>query len=366
MINFQYRLTPFGRKSVLFFKEKFGDMQISGLQNTIRSLLIFSAVIISLLSFKINDDKTIIVSKDGKGNFMTIQQAIDAVEDGKTGRTKIIVKPGIYREKISIAETKSPIILIGGNPENTILVYGDYASKINSEGKNIGTTGSSSFFIFSDDFSAKNITFQNDAGPVGQAVAVLTTGDRIAFENCKFLGFQDTLYTKGVQDSLDKTKISRNYFKNCYIEGTTDYIFGAGTAVFENCTIYSKKNASYVTAASTIEGNEYGYVFINCNLTGNADANSVYLGRPWRPFAKTVYINCAIDSIIKKEGWHNWSKPDAEKTTFYAEYNSKGVGADISKRVSWSHQLTKEQSKKYTAENILSGKDNWNFKKALQ
>ncbi|MBD8084224.1 pectinesterase family protein [Chryseobacterium caseinilyticum] len=322
-------------------------------------------ILLSVFSFK-TSDRTIIVSKDGKGDFKSIQEAVNSVENNTKNKTKIIIRPGTYREKITVDPAKSPITLIGENAENTILVYGDHASKQNAEGKNIGTTGSSSIFIFSDDFSAKKITFQNDAGSVGQAVAVLTTGDRIAFENCKFLGFQDTLYTKGAQDNPDKTKVSRNYFKNCYIEGTTDYIFGAGTAVFENCTIYSKKNASYVTAASTIEGNEFGYVFINCNLTGDADANSVYLGRPWRPFAKTVYVNCAIDSTIKPEGWHNWSKPDAEKTTFYAEYNSKGSGANAEKRVSWSHQLTKEQSKKYIAKNILSGKDNWNYKKAAQ
>lgn len=339
-------------------------MKISNFYKKIKFLSFFSVVVISLLSFKMNEVKTIIVSKDGKGNFTTIQEAINSVEEGKTIRTKIIVKPGTYREKITVSAAKSPISLIGENAENTILVYGDHASKQNAEGKNMGTTGSSTLFIFSDNFSAKNFTFQNDAGPIGQAVAVLTTGDKITFENCRFLGFQDTLYTKGTQDNPDKTKLSRNYFKNCYIEGTTDYIFGAGTAVFENCTIYSKKNASYITAASTPEGSEFGYVFINCNLTGDADANSVYLGRPWRPFAKTVYINCAIDFTIKSEGWNNWSKPDAEHTTFYAEYNSKGIGADVSKRVSWSHQLTKDQSKKYTAKNILSGKDDWNFKKA--
>lgn len=327
----------------------------------------FSALVIllSILSFK-TSDKTIVVSKDGKGDFKTIQDAINSVENNSSTQTKIIIKPGTYREKVTVPQEKGAIYLLGENPRNTIMVYGDYASKPNSEGKNIGTTGSSTLFIFSNDFTAKNITFQNDAGPVGQAVAVLTSGDRIAFENCRFLGFQDTLYTKGAQDSPDKTKISRNYFKNCYIEGTTDYIFGAGTAVFENCTIYSKKSASYVTAASTIEGTEFGYVFINCTITGNADANSVYLGRPWRPFARTVYVNCAIDSTIKKEGWHNWSKPDAEKTTFYAEYNSKGDGADSSKRVSWSHQLTKEEAKKYTAKNILKGKDNWNFSKSFK
>ena len=318
-----------------------------------------------LLSFQ-TKDRTIIVSKDGKGNFTNIQEAINFVNEDNSVRTKIIVKAGIYREKIIVSSNKSPIILVGENPQNTIIVYNDFASKINENGKNIGTTGSATFYIFSNDFSAKNITFQNDAGKVGQAVAVLTTGDRIAFENCRFLGFQDTLYLKGAQDMDDKSITSRNYFKNCYIEGTTDYIFGAGTAVFENCIIYSKKNASYITAASTIEGKEFGFVFIKCKITGDAQTNSVYLGRPWRPFAKTVFISCAIDSIIKKEGWHNWSKPDAEKTVFYAEYQSKGEGSKFSHRVNWSYQLTKKQSRIYNVKNILSGKDQWNYKKALK
>lgn len=326
---------------------------------------VFSVIMVSLLSFK-TDDKTIVVSKDGKGNFTTIQQAIDVVENGTSTRTKILIKKGVYKEKITIPDTKGAILMEGENPENTIITYDDFASKKNSEGKDIGTSGSSTIFIYSNDFTAKNISFENSSGRVGQAVAVLTSGDRIVFDNCKFLGNQDTLYLKGVQDLENKTKPSRNYFKNCYIEGTTDYIFGAGTAVFEDCTIYSKKNASYVTAASTPQENTFGFVFINCNLTGNADANSVYLGRPWRPFARTIYINCAIDSIIKPEGWHNWGKPDAERTTFYAEYDSKGAGANVSKRVSWSHQLTKEESKKYTSQNILKGNDNWNPKKSLK
>jgi len=340
-------------------------MKTSNFIKSFKILSIFSIVLLSLLSFK-TSDKLIVVSKDGKGNFITVQQAIDAVENSSSTRTKILIKPGIYKEKIIIPDTKGAILMEGESPENTIITYDDFASKKNSEGKDIGTSGSSTIFIYSNDFTAKNISFENSSGRVGQAVAVLTSGDRIAFENCKFLGNQDTLYVKGVQDLENKTKPSRNYFKNCYIEGTTDYIFGAGTAVFEDCTIYSKKNASYVTAASTPLGNLFGFVFINCNLTGNADTNSVYLGRPWRPFASTVYINCAIDSIIKTEGWHNWSKPDAEKTTFYAEYNSKGTGANADKRVSWSHQLTKEESKKYTSQNILKGNDNWNPKKSLK
>jgi len=326
---------------------------------------VFSILLLSLLSFKAAD-KTIVVSKDGKGNFTSIQQAVDAAENGSLTRTKIIIKSGVYKEKIIIPETKGAIILEGENPQNTIITYDDFASKKNAEGKDIGTTGSSTIFIYSNDFTAKNITFENSSGRVGQAVAVLTSGDRIIFENCRFLGNQDTVYLKGAQDSPDKTKPSRNYFKNCYIEGTTDYIFGAGTAVFENCTIYSKETASYVTAASTPQENEFGFVFINSKINGNAKEHSVYLGRPWRPFAKTVFIDCEINSTIKPEGWHNWNKPDAEKTTFYAEFNSKGSGAGISKRVPWSHQLTKEEKKKYTLQNILGGKDPWNLKKSLK
>lgn len=328
----------------------------------LKSFSVLSIVLLSLLSFR-TKDQLIVVSKDGKGNFTKVQQAIDAVENGSSVRTKILIKAGTYKEKIIIPENKRAILLEGENPENTIITYDDFASKKNSDGKDIGTTNSSTIFIYSDNFSAKNISFENSSGRVGQAVAVLTSGDRITFENCRFLGNQDTLYLKGVQDSPDKSRPSRNYFKNCYIEGTTDYIFGAGTAVFENCVIYSKETASYVTAASTPQQNEYGFVFINSKILGNAEENSVYLGRPWRPFAKTVFIDCEINSTIKPEGWHNWSKPDAEKTTFYGEYNSKGSSANISKRVFWSHQLTKEESKKYTAKNILSGKDNWNFRK---
>ncbi|MCS4302762.1 pectinesterase family protein [Chryseobacterium sp. BIGb0232] len=333
-----------------------------------RNYMLFSAFLIavcSLLSFQTRD-KIIVVSKDGKGDFTTIQQAIDAVDNNSSLRTKIVIKAGIYKEKIVIPESKGAIFLEGENPEKTIITYDDFASKKNAEGKEIGTTGSSTLFIYSNDFSAKNISFENSSGRVGQAVAVLTSGDRIAFENCRFLGNQDTLYLKGAQDLQDKKKPSRNYFKNCYIEGTTDYIFGAGTAVFENCVIYSKETASYITAASTPQENEFGFVFINSQITGNAKEYSVYLGRPWRPFAKTVYIDCKLNSTIKPEGWHNWSKPDAEKTTFYAESNSKGSGANAVQRVSWSHQLTQQERKKYTTENILKGKDEWNIKKSLQ
>ncbi|KFC17988.1 pectinesterase family protein [Epilithonimonas lactis] len=337
-------------------------MKITKFYKDVTFLSLFSAVLLCILSFKTSADKTIIVSKDGKGDFTTIQQAIDAVGEGGTSRTKIIVKPGTYREKITIPATKSAISLLGENAKNTILVYGDFASKQNEEGKNIGTTGSSTIFIFSNDFSAKNITFQNDAGKVGQAVAVLITGDRSIFENCRFLGFQDTLYLKGQQDDSNKTREVRSYFKNCYIEGTTDFIFGAATAVFEKCEIYAKESATYLTAASTPEGKKYGFVFTDCKITGDAKSRSVYLGRPWRPFAKTVFINTEVSEVIKPEGWHNWNKPEAEKTTFYGEFNSKGIGSNVKDRVYWSHQLSKKEAEEYSIKNILSGTDNWNFK----
>jgi len=327
--------------------------------------LSFILVLIGINSFSVinrNAEKIYTVAKDGTGDFKTVQEAINAVEDGLQTTTEIFIKKGTYREKITVPAVKGPITFEGESLAETIIVNDDFASKKNTEGKEFGTTGSSTIFVFSDDFSAKNITFQNDAGKVGQAVAVLITGDRAIFENCRFLGFQDTLYLKGQQDDPLKTKEIRSYFKNCYIEGTTDFIFGAATAVFQNCEIFAKESATYLTAASTPEGKKFGFVFIDCKITGDAKSQTVYLGRPWRPFAKTVFINTEINNVIKPEGWHNWNKPDAEKTTFYGEFDSKGIGANYEKRVSWSHQLSKKEAKEYTIRNILSGNDKWKFK----
>ena len=334
----------------------------------IKSILLFFSfilVLISINSFSItptDSEKIYTVAKDGSGDYQTIQKAINAVENGLSVHTRIRIKKGTYREKITVPAAKGPISFEGGNQAETIIVNCDFASRKNAEGKEFGTTGSSTVFIFSDDFSARNITFQNDAGQVGQAVAVLITGDRAIFKNCRFLGFQDTLYLKGQQDDPNKTKEVRHYFKNCYIEGTTDFIFGAATAVFENCEIYAKEFATYLTAASTPEGKKYGFVFIDCKIKGNAKSNSVYLGRPWRPFAKTVFLNTEISDVVKPEGWHNWNKPHAEKASFYAEYHSKGMGYDVKERVSWSRQLSKKEAKEYAIKNVLAGNDNWNFK----
>jgi pectinesterase len=165
----------------------------------------------------------------------------------------------------------------------------------------------------------------------------------VVIKNCNILGNQDTLYASGK---------GRQYFKDCYIEGTTDYIFGSATAYFENCHIHSKKN-SFITAASTPEGSEFGYVFKNCKLTADDEITEVYLGRPWRIYAKTVFMNCQMGKHILPEGWHNWSKPEAETTTFYAEFENSGEGYQSLNRVSWSHQLDTTEAEKYTIENIL-------------
>src|SRR6187551_1090340 len=278
------------------------------------------------------------IAQDGSGDYKTLQEALDVCKAFPDKRIVIKLKPGIYKEKIEVHSWTTNISLIGEKPENTIISFDDYSGK-----GNINTFTSYTAKILGNDFYAENITFENAAGPVGQAVALHVEADRSVFKNCWFLGNQDTIYTGGE---------SRQYFIDCYIEGTTDFIFGAATVVFENCTIHSKKD-SYVTAASTPNGRKFGYVFLNCTLTAAPEATKVYLGRPWRIFAKTVFVNCEMGSHILPEGWHNWKKPEAEATTFYAEYNSKGVGANPSKRVQWSHQLT--DIKGYSVKEILNG-----------
>lgn len=298
-----------------------------------------------------------VVAKDGSGDFKTVQEAIDAVPDFRNEETKIFIKNGIYKEKLVLSSSKNKVTMVGEDNMETILTYDDYAQKLNKYGEEIGTTGSTSFFVFGNDFTARNLTFENSAGPVGQAVAVRVDGDRVIFENCRFLGFQDTLYPHGRE--------SRQYYYNCYIEGGTDFIFGWSTAVFEKCEIYSKEGGHYITAASTEKDASHGFVFIDCKLTGDAPAESVYLGRPWRDHAQTVFLNTSMGDHIKKEGWHNWSKPEAEKTAFYAEYNSSGPGAHPGKRVPWAYQLKDEQAKEYTAAKILGGEDDWSPKSLI-
>ena len=292
-----------------------------------------------------------IVAKDGSGQFTTVQEAINAVPDyRKAGPTSILVKKGVYKEKVVVPASKEGVQLKG--EDGAILTYDDYASKLNVFGENKGTSGSASFYIFAPDFLAENIVFENSSGPVGQAVACHVAADRVVFRRCRFLGFQDTLYTFGEN--------TREYYEDCYIEGTVDFIFGKATAVFNRCEIRSKSSGGYLTAPATPENCKYGYVFYDCLLTSadSVEVGSVWLSRPWRPYGKTVFIRCEMGKHICAEGYHNWGKPDNEKTAYYADYGCRGKGASIKKRVSWAHQL--DDIADYDMLKVLAGTDGWN------
>lgn len=290
-----------------------------------------------------------VVAKDGSGDFFTVQEAINAVPDfRKEGRTTIYIRKGVYKEKLIIPASKINVSLIGA--EGAVISGDDYASKPNRFGENMSTSGSASCYIYAPDLICENLTFENTAGRVGQAVACFVAGDRVIFRNCRFLGNQDTLYNFG--------KHCRQYFENCYIEGTVDFIFGSSTAVFNHCTIHSL-SGGYVTAPSTPQDEAYGYVFIDCRLTAADGVAKVHLARPWRPYAKSVFIRCEMGAHILPVGWHNWGKKDAEKTCFFAEYGTTGEGAATKKeRAKFSHQL--KNLKGYSIEEVLAGNDGWN------
>jgi pectinesterase len=291
------------------------------------------------------------VAQDGSGNYTTIQEAVNAMRDFSQERVTIFIKKGVYHEKLVIPSWKTNISLVGESRDSTIITNDDYSGKPLPGGKDV-TSGRDKFSTFNsytvqvkgNDFMAENLTIQNTAGRVGQAVALHAEGDRCVIQNCRLLGNQDTLYV-GIDSS-------RQFYKDCQIEGTTDFIFGPATVVFQHCTIKSLSN-SYITAASTTTRQAYGFVFLNCTLEADTGAKKVLLGRPWRPHARTVFINTVMGEHIVAAGWDNWRNVENEKTAYYAEYNSSGAGANPSGRVSWSHQLTKKEAKQYTLKNIL-------------
>jgi pectinesterase len=312
----------------------------------IRSFLALCFVLSTLSGFS---QKKWIVAKDGSGNYTTVQSAFDALPADNKKPIIIFIKSGIYKEKLLLAKGKSYVRLVGEDKFNTILTYDDHTGKVSPKGDTINTRSSASFFMYADNFTAENITFQNDAGfTAGQAVAVEADGDKASFFNCRFVGNQDILFINS-----DK---SRQYYKNCYIEGTTDFIFGSATAWFEQCHIHSKKN-SHITAASTPKEKTFGYVFNDCVLTGDTSLHNVSLGRPWKPYASVVYIHCFIGPHIFAKGWANWNNTESYKTARYAEYKSYGPGANASSRVEWSRQVNDDEIKTYTLKNVLGDWD---------
>lgn len=289
------------------------------------------------------------VAADGSGQYTTIQAAFDAVPVGNNNPVTIYVKKGLYKEKLHLDSAKNKVTLIGENPANTIISWDDHTGKLSPAGDTINTYTSETCLIKANEFKAINISFENTAGfSAGQAVAMQAAGDQLVFINCRFVGNQDVLFTP--------SPASRQYYSKCYIEGTTDFIFGAATVWFEQCTIHSKKN-SHVTAASTPADKTYGYIFNKCVLTGDTSLHNVSLGRPWRPWAEVVYMHCTIGAHIKPEGWSNWNNTDNYKTTRFAEYKNNGPGAAITNRISWSKQLSAEEIKMYTRKKVFK---DWN------
>jgi len=309
-----------------------------------RNFYLISLLFLSMsFAKKIDDIKfKIIVAQDSSGDYTSIQEAIDAAKAFPPKPITIFIKNGIYHEKVRIPSWNNSLSLIGEDIDKTIITWDDYFSKM-KRGRN-STFYTYTLKVEANDFYAENITVENSAGAVGQAVAIHVEGDRCSFKNCKFLGNQDTAYLAGEN--------SRQLFTNCMISGTTDFIFGSATVLFKECTIISKKD-SYITAASTTKGKEFGFVFMNCKLQANSSVDSVYLGRPWRPYAKTVFIECELGKHIHPDGWQIWSNTENVTSTFYAEYNNYGAGAATENRVNWAHLLTKEEVQDYTPERIL-------------
>ena len=283
-----------------------------------------------------------VVAKDGSGDFFMVAEAVNAVPDFCSGRTEIEICEGLYREKITIPYPKRNVDLRGRG--EVVISWDDYAGKTGATGAKIGTSGSATVYFGGDGLRVENITFENTAGRVGQAVAVQCQGSGLLFVKCRFLGNQDTLYLYGAgnRDGLVTAENAVQCFDDCYIEGTTDFIFGSASGFFRNCEIRSKSD-SFVTAASTCKGQSSGLIFIDCRLTADDGVKECYLGRPWREYAQTVFIDCELGGHIRPEGWHDWDKPRAHKTAFYGEYGSKGAGA-AGQRVRWARKVSEKEA----------------------
>lgn len=297
-------------------------------------------------------DRTYTVAPDGSGQYKSVQAAIMAVPVSPTPALwTILIKPGTYKEQIYIQRERGNLLLKGEDAEKTILTFDLHANLPGTDGRPIGTFRTASTVIDADRVTAEDLTFENSAGPVGQALAIRIDGDRVAFRRCRFLGWQDTILANR----------GRHYFEGCTIAGHTDFIFGGATAFFEDCSIVCRRNG-YITAASTPQDQPFGYVFSNCRITGETPEVRTYLGRPWRDFASVAFLNTQMSEVIRPEGWHNWGQPGREGTSRYAEFNSTGPGANPGARVRWARALTEEQAKALTLENVLKGQDGWNPK----
>ena len=329
------------------------------MKKVLLAMMLFLAAWPVLAVNKYDNPDTLVVSRDGTGEFRTIDEAIEVCRAFMDYTKVIYVKKGVYKEKLIIPSWLTNITICGEDRDNTIITWDDHAnikmpvggldSEAAVKGKPTGTFRTYTLKVQGSYITLKDITIENNAAKLGQAVALHTEGDHILVQNCRLLGNQDTVYT-----GVGGTRVA---FYDCYIEGTTDFIFGPSIAWFQNCEIHSKAN-SYITAASTPAGQKYGYVFYKCRLTADKDVDKVYLGRPWRPFAATIFMDCELGKHIRPEGWHNWNNAKNEETARYAEYGNKGEGASTKNRVKWSKQLTKKEAAKVTLLDAF-GEDCW-------
>ncbi|MGW8443524.1 pectinesterase family protein [Paenibacillus sp. S33] len=294
---------------------------------------------------------SVVVATYGPADFTSLQAAIDAVPDDRNTRTVIHLKNGTYREKIKVNSSKKNLSIIGEDRDKTIIAFDDTAKTV-VDGKELGTSNSYTMRVQSPDFVLENVTVANTEGTGQvQAVALYAEGDRGKYHNVKITGLQDTLLVNR----------GRQYFKDSYISGSVDFIFGNAPAVFDNSIIHSLR-AGYVTAAST-EENKPGFVFIQCRLTTeNGLTGKVDLGRPWRPYAHVTFLKTYMDDHIKPGGWNNWGKESNEQTARFGEFDNFGPGAGSSGRVSWAKQLTADEASQYTVEAVLSGIDHWDWR----
>jgi pectinesterase len=291
----------------------------------------------------------VVVAADGTGDFKTIQRAVDHALDrapilGPTQRLIVEIRPGTYRERVRVPPDRPRVTFLGQDAASTAITYNMSAAAAG------GTFFSAAIDVSGAEFEAANITFENSFGVGSQAVAISVHSDRAVFRNCRFLGWQDTLYAAS----------GRQYYKDCSIEGHVDFIFGNSATVFDHCEIRSR-GAGYIAAVSrTTPDMPTGLVFRECKLTGENTGKGVFLGRPWRPYARVVFLDCWMGDHIRPEGWDNWGNPGNEKTAWFGERGSAGPGAEAAKRVSWARPLSAAEAAAFAPEIFLRGADGWN------
>ncbi|WP_340034601.1 pectinesterase family protein [Paenibacillus sp. FSL H3-0302] len=316
----------------------------------------------------------LVVGKESFCAYHTIQEAVDSLEQGPSGQADTLyILSGVYKEAVRIYRSNLTIIGIG----YVEIVMNRYAKERDEAGEEINTFSTPTLFLGGSHLVLENLVITNNAGQgenIGQAVAVYANCDQTVFRNCTLKGYQDTLFT-GPLPPAPKERSTfggiplrehhaqyRQLYQHCYIEGTVDFIFGGATAYFDRCEIrslcHSENQAGYITAASTPEGQSYGYIFKNCFLTAATDIAPVFLGRPWREYAKTVFVDCQLGAHIHPLGWDNWDNTANEQTVSYQEYGVKDAIPLSKQRVFWA-DCFEDGDETLDKEFVFAGTDFW-------